>query len=75
MKHSLTCLMWRWRRQAAAVETKLGMMAPRQSTWPAPAVRSYSERGIGEGQGYARALRECALAVERSLTRAEKEGT
>ena len=73
MKHSLTCLMWRWRRKAAAVEAKLARHQP-PSMWPAPAVRSYSERGIGEGQGYARALRECAAAVERSLAKAEKEG-
>lgn len=71
MKHSLVCLMWRWRRQAAHIEAQLRLhQSP--AAWPAPAVRSYTERGIGEGQGYSRALRACAAAVERSLARANK---
>ena len=67
MKHSLACLMWRWRREAARVEVKL-------QTGAHIGGPPWSERGFGEAQGYARALRNCAAAVERTIARAARKG-
>lgn len=45
-----------WRKRADELETKVRANP-----------HHYSERAIGEAQGYWRALRECADAIERSL--------
>lgn len=62
MKHAVTCLKWKWRRQAGFIEGQLREGIP------------YSERAAGEAQGYSRALRACAAAVERAVDRAARRG-